>query len=69
MISEARVAQNISASIQLTSVDMEQISGGALCLKGKAYGFATGFCIVGGVLNPAVGIGCSVWGAYHFFAC
>ena len=53
----------------LSSVDMEKVSGGAYCLKGKGLGAATGLCIVGGLLNPYVGVGCAVWGTYHYFAC
>ena len=66
---EARVAQSTSKFTPLSSVDMEKISGGAYCLKGKADGAATGLCIVGGLLNPYVGVGCAVWGTYHYFAC
>lgn len=69
MKSEANLVQNFPVNTSLTIVDMEQIIGGNLCLKGKTLGVATGFCLVGGLLNVGVGIGCAVWGGYHYLYC
>jgi hypothetical protein len=69
MTIEAKVTQSTSNFTPLSSVDMEKISGGVYYLKGKGLGAATGFCIVVGPLNPYVGVGCAVWGTYHYFAC
>ena len=47
--------------IQILKVEL--ITGGDLC-SGNAAAFAAGFCALGGLLNPFVGIGCSGLGLY-----